>query len=697
MTLRASATYSDGVAAHADANHRAVNKRLILKQLPLFASLSEEELTLVAQRSRLVDVGKDEVIYTEGDPPDALYVMVTGRARIFTTGPSGREETLEVVHRGDYFGVISLLTQQPHSVTVRAVNDSILIKIRQADFDELLKQIPRLAIHVSQTLSQRLRQKRPEQTRRVFAATIISIYSAAKAVGRTQYAINLAASLRQETGKRVIVVDMSPTGAVVSALLNVPAEPPAIELKGAVFEPARVHSAIVTHPIGVSTLNAAHDSKLKSNVTQIAPLLTFLAHEFHYVVVDLPLEMDRTVFKGLVQADFIHLVTDAGAEHLAATRELLEELKRTLPAAQERVKVVVHEVSDGLSPEEQAALLGHRIYATLPMTPMAQVEEGVPIVLKDPQAPYARAVRRLAREIGGVLVGLALGSGAAMGMAHIGVLKVLEREGIDIDVVAGSSIGALIGAFWASGMSTSELEQIATTFKIKWQTLSLFMDTAIPPKFGFIAGKRVVHLLRRYLNDKTFRDLRLPLKIVACDYANRERVVFEEGLLVDAIRASISIPAIFVPHLVGGRRIIDGGILDPVPVDVLVNAGVHKIIAVNTLPSPADIQRRHEEVAAKEAARAATAAKGRWSRFWYRLRRGLIEAVEPKVFDVVMHSMQAMEYVLAEQGCAQADVALHPTIPRVNWYEFYVVSDLIRRGEEEAERYLPQIKHLVQG
>ena len=684
-------------ALHGEPHHRAINKRFIIRQLPLFAGLSDTELALVAQHARLVEVGKDEVIYAEGDPPDALYLVVTGRARIYTTPPSGREETLEYVHRGDYFGVISLLTQQPHSVTVRAVNDCLLIKIRQSDFDALLKQIPQLAVHVSRTLSRRLSQKRRERTATVFEATIISIYSAVRGSGRTHYAINLAASLHRETGKRVILVDMSPSGVEIDQLLQAPARPPSMELRGAAFDPAHLHNAIVTHSIGLATLNVGHDPKSASPVTQVAPLLTFLAHEFHYVVVDLPSERDRTVFKGLAQADRVHVVTDTRAESLETTAALLEELSRTLQAAAERIKVIVHEGVGAPSLSEQEAILRHPVAVTLPASPRVPIEHGTPLVLAAPDEPYAKVVRRVAREVGGVLVGLALGSGAALGLAHIGVLKVFEREGITVDIVAGSSIGSIIGGFWAAGMNAHQIEEIAMTLKVKRQVLSLFLaDTVLFPNFGFIAGNRVVKLLRRYLGDRQFRDLAIPLCVTGVDYANRQLVLFEEGSVVDAIRASISIPAIFVPHLVRGRRMIDGGILDPVPVDALIKRGVHKIIAVNALPSPEDIQRRNEEVAADEAARAATAARGWWSRWWYRTRRRLLDAIEPKVFDVVMHAMQSMEYILAEQACQQADVALHPTIPRVNWYEFYSVENLIRRGEQEAEHFLPQIKQLIQ-
>ena len=685
-------------AGHVDPNHhRTVNKRLILKQLPLFAGLSDTELTLIAHHARLVDVGKDEVIYAEGDPPDALYIMVTGRARIATSGGVAREETLEVVHRGDYFGVISLLTGQPHSVTVRAVNDSILLKIRQPDFERLLQQVPQLALHVSQTLSRRLSQKRRERTKTVFESTIVSVYSAVPATGKTLYAVNLAASIRKETGKQVLLVDLSRTGSEIAALLRSTATSHAVGLRGAGLDAARVHQAIVQHPLGLATLNVAHDPHLLSDVTHITPLLALLAQEFHFVVVDLPSEMDRTVFKSLVQADVIHLVTDARRDHLAATRELLLTLQRTVQRAEERVHVIVNDVRDGVSGADQQAALQSPVYTTLPFTEAPLIDDGRPIVLQRPDDLYAKAVRRVAREVGGVLVGLALGSGAALGLAHIGVLKVLEREQIPIDIIAGSSIGALIGAFWASGIPAAELEQIAMMFRKRWQTFRLFAEDIIfVPTFGFITGRRVVRLLQQHLGDKTFRDLKIPMKITAVDYALRRLVVFDEGSVVDAIRASISIPAIFVPHPVNGRWLIDGGILDPVPVDILARRGVHKIIAVNALPSPEDIQRRYSELGVEEAARAAVAAKGRWSRFWYRVRHRLLDAVEPKIADVIMHSMQAMEYILAEHGCQQADVALHPTIPKVNWYEFYNVPQLIQRGVQETEQFLPQIQQLVQ-
>ena len=671
----------------------ATNKRWLLRQISIFSDLSDIQLNFIGPRSRLVEVEKEAVIYRQGDPPDAFYAVASGRVRLYVLGHLGKTETLEFLHRGDYFGTISILTNEPHSVTAMAVNDSLLLKIKRTDFEEILKEVPQVAIHLSTTLSRRLRQK-DVPVKRVFESTLISLYSPLKGAGRTTYAINLAGSLWKETGKRVILVDISPTGKAVCGALGLTQCPTPIQLKGTAFDQSRVGGAIAQHPgIGIDTLNIVHDPKVTSDVTHVTPLLSYLANLYHFVLTDLPHEMDRTVFKALAQADWIHLVCDNSRIHLEGMRQLIQELEKTLQQATDRIRLIVNEVEAGVSVEERMTILEHKVYATLPLveqTPAA----GHPTVLAHPEWDYARAIRRISREIGEVLVGLVLGSGAALGLAHIGVLKVLEEENIPIDIISGSSIGALLGALWAKGFSSREMEQIAGTFRPKRSLLKL-IDPSFP-KFGIFKGGQVTRLLNQYLGGLTFRDLKLPLKVTACDYTRRELVVLDEGSVVQAVRASVSIPAIFEPIKVGGRYLIDGGVLDPVPVDVLTQMGVHKIIAVNALPSPEDIHRRQEELhQEREQLYREAVAMGAFSLWKYRLRRSWWNWLDSNIFDVIMHTMQGMEYVLAEAGCAQADVVLHPTVPRVNWFEFYSVDQLIHRGEEEAQEHLPAIKKLV--
>ena len=671
----------------------AGNKRWLIRQISLFKNLSDKDLDFVADRSRLVEFERDETIYRQGDPPNAFFGLVSGRVRVFAQQKDGRDETLELLHRGDYFGMMSLLTNEPHSVTAVTLNDSILVRTDRAGFEEILKEIPEVAIHLSTTLSKRLRQK-DLPTKRVFESTLISIYSAPRGSGRTMYAINLAASLKRETGKNVILLDVSPGGDAVCQALGITPGPKPLRLGVEGFDQQRVADAILKHPAaGFDTLNIAHEPDTSSDVTQVTPLLSYLANLYHFVISDLPHQMDRTVFKALVQADLIHLVCDASREQLEATGRMVEDFTRTVQQASQRVRVIVNETDASVPERERRKTLKTRVYATLPAVDQPTAP-GHPVVLAHPDWEYSRAVRRVSREIGKELLGLGLGSGAAMGLSHIGVIKVLEQEGIPIDIVAGSSIGSLIGAFWASGMSSAQLEKVADVFRMKGSLLKL-IDPVIP-KFGILGGRQITRFLNKHLGNRTFRDLKVPMKIVAVDYLRREVVVLDEGPLVQAIRASVSIPAIFVPIKIRGRYLIDGGILDPVPVDVLSQMGVRKIIAVNTLPSPQDIHRRYQELG-QERERLAQEAKmlGRWKRWGFWLRRRWWNWLDTNLFDLIMHTMQGMEYVLAEAQCAQADVVLHPTVPRVNWWEFYSVDQLIRRGEEETLAHLAQIKQLV--
>ena len=164
-------------------------------------------------------------------------------------------------------------------------------------------------------------------------------------------------------------------------------------------------------------------------------------------------------------------------------------------------------------------------------------------------------------------VGLALGSGGAKGLAHIAFLEVLDQLLIKTSVVAGSSIGALIGSLYAGGMSGVQLRDLATGITLR--DLPKFLDApSLKEAFG-IKGKKIEEWLREILPVKRFEDLSIPLRIVATDYRKGEQVVFSSGDIAQAVRASISIPGVFQPYEIGGRILVDGGVVNPVPFEVL--------------------------------------------------------------------------------------------------------------------------------
>ena len=172
------------------------------------------------------------------------------------------------------------------------------------------------------------------------------------------------------------------------------------------------------------------------------------------------------------------------------------------------------------------------------------------------------------------LIGLALGGGFARGLAHIGVLKVLEQEGIPIDFIAGTSVGSVIGAAYASGMSAKELEEIAALVRFKDFSRWTFS------RFGLFSNDKMSIFLSKILRCKTFEELRIPLAITATDIITGEPAVFTTGGLVDPVRASCAYPGMFLPVNINGRLLVDGLLAYGVPAAPLRDMGAEKVVSI---------------------------------------------------------------------------------------------------------------------
>jgi NTE family protein len=188
-----------------------------------------------------------------------------------------------------------------------------------------------------------------------------------------------------------------------------------------------------------------------------------------------------------------------------------------------------------------------------------------------------------------VKVGLALGSGGARGIAHIAYLEVLDQLLIKTSAISGSSIGALLGSLYAGGMSGSRLREIATGLSIR--DLPRLLDAPSLNESLGIKGKKIEEWLRGILPVKNFEDLPIPLRIVATDYWKGEQAVFSSGDIARAVRASISIPGVFQPYELDGRVLVDGGVVNPVPFDLLERLADF-IVAVDVSGEPETTEAR---------------------------------------------------------------------------------------------------------
>jgi len=181
-------------------------------------------------------------------------------------------------------------------------------------------------------------------------------------------------------------------------------------------------------------------------------------------------------------------------------------------------------------------------------------------------------------------LGLALGAGGARGFAHIGVLKALHENKFFPDYIAGTSMGAVVGAMYAAGISPSEIQKIVQ--KTKWKKVVDFTE----PKLGLLQGRAAENKLAELLNNKSFNQLEIPLKVVSYNLTQKKLVVFGRGKVARALRASISIPGIFHPAVIAGQQYIDGAVADPTPYDIVREMGADVIIAVDLFSTEMKVQ-----------------------------------------------------------------------------------------------------------
>jgi len=174
-------------------------------------------------------------------------------------------------------------------------------------------------------------------------------------------------------------------------------------------------------------------------------------------------------------------------------------------------------------------------------------------------------------------IGLALGSGSARGWAHIGVIKALTEVGVRVDYVAGTSVGAVVGAVYASGRIAA-LEDVV--LQLDWKQIASFLDIVFP-KSGLIDGNKIADFIRRHVEAKKIEDLPLPFCALATDLATGGEVAIQEGDIIEAVRASISVPGIFTPVRKDDMILVDGGLVNPVPVSMVREMGADFVIAVD--------------------------------------------------------------------------------------------------------------------
>ncbi|MFN8177778.1 MAG: patatin-like phospholipase RssA [bacterium] len=281
-------------------------------------------------------------------------------------------------------------------------------------------------------------------------------------------------------------------------------------------------------------------------------------------------------------------------------------------------------------------------------------------------------------------VGLALGSGAARGWAHIGVIRALEQAGIRPDLVCGTSIGALVGAAYAVG-ELDRFEQWALGLGIR--EVVAYMDVSLGG--GLLKGERLMEFFRRHVADRPLEELALPFAAVATSLDSGAEIWLRRGSTLDAVRASIGLPGLFAPVLHEGSMLVDGGLVNPVPVSLARAMGAEVLIAVDL---SSDVLGRHPH--AGHHPEAATAAGGNWMHKLQSRLGSLIpahspgEPKKPSILDVVTSSLNIMQVQITRSRMAgePPDLIVEPRLAHLGLLDFHRAEEAIEEGKRAVER-----------
>jgi NTE family protein len=646
-----------------------------LKPHPLLNLLPPGTLDRLMADSAVAEYPKGTVVYREGTPCDAIFLILSGRCEVRRMGVGG-ELVETVAGPGDLLGDRAMLNREPHRHTVVVATHAVLLRIPEFELRGVFAADPSAAGRFSQGVVEWPRAMRggrigPEDAVR----RVVSIVPLAPRVDAEVVIARLGEALTRITSQRALIVRLGRTEGV--PLRELPSQD---ALPGSEFfftphvysregEADRLHLSV-----GSEAREAA----------DIARLISHCARHYDFVLLHLDTDLPAPVtIESVIESDLAFVLLQASTQNFYDFELLLHDVCDHARGICGHVKAILCAEESIAAPDFHSMLrgLGH---------PVHSVVRGFPLRTQPswPDHRFDLYINRLAREVARCRVGLALSSGGAKGLAHIGVLQVLEENGIEIDCVAGASMGAYIGSIWSYGLDGEKLEKIAREVEGRWGLLRL-VDPVIPPRRGFLRTRRAIGRLRRSIGEAHFSDLIRPLRVLATRLDTLERVVFSSGDVASAVDASIAIPGVCVPVTLDGETYIDGGIADPLPVDVLMEMGIERIIAVNVIPTPEQIRYWLDCQHELNGREPQPSAFGRF------LHKHFDYGAHGNILDTMMCAINGAQTRVAEASAREADVVLRPLAGDASWHDFTRPQKYVALGRATAEAQLANLLRLA--
>ena len=601
-----------------------------LDRVPLFAGLDGAVRESIAARLIHLRLQRGETLFREGDPGAALFLIESGEVRVLT-----RDGTQEICRLGpgEHVGEMSLVDPAPRSAAVVARCDTALWKLGREDFEALCVSNPDVYRLVAVTLARRLRDTTGGDSPR-HTEPVVLVVDARDATNTNDDLFEvLIAAIRATTAESIGIIHLGPitTGPGTTAAST---------------------SICITEPENVSS-----------------HIDTLLDEHGHVLLVAGAVPTDAGLLRSaLGRADLTLILLTTTLSSLARTRQVLEQLAG-MPLPE--------------SPPVELALDRRAEATRVPFRPVDELAAGriVHTIARTPGyaakgPPDFEGVGRLARRIARRRVGLALGGGGARAFAHIGVLAVFERAGIPIDVLAGTSAGAIVAGLAARDWDSTRIAEFLLT---RWTRRGV-IDWGLIPWVSLLRGRKLQRIGRDAGSGLTLEELTRPFVAVATDLVTGEEVRLRRGDGWTAVRASLTVPGVFPPVRLGDRYLVDGGAINNLPAAAAREAGADIVIGINVSPP-------------LEPAFLPTAAEQQPQGFIERLRTWRFSGGLP-LFRIIYRTITVQGQALqSRQGTP--DVMLTPDVSQYDMFEFGDLRPIIERGRAEANARLDEVRKVV--
>jgi len=566
-----------------------------------------------------VHIKRGQTLFKKGDVGDSLYILINGLLHLVEGGNENGspERLLNIVYSGQTVGEMSLLSDEIRANTAYAVRDCDLVKLSRAVFENISAKYPEVMVAISRILVDRLRQ--------------VS-----------------AGMLEGKKSMTIVVLPISPTARTYEFCDNL-ADAFSTYGTTSLFTAKRVD-----HLLGKRGMSAITDNDPRD--TDLRAWLAHMEASHAYVIYMAEYAASPWTKRCLSRADHVILLADANASPTPGKVEQ-ELLADHNPISEPNKILILIHPDETLLPTGTAKWLETR-----------DIKHHHHVRISNKQD-----FLRIARILSHRAVGLALGGGAAKGIAHIGVIRALQEAGIPIDIIAGASMGAIIGALYAMGNDYQDMLEMCKKLFID---INPFTDYTLPI-ISMMRGRKLERMGKTAFGDSNIEDLWIDFFCVSTNLTTSRLKVHNRGLLRDAVRTSSTVPGVVSPVFKDGELYVDGGVINNLPGDI-INQLSRRLIVVEVVPN-LDLSIK------------ANAIPSPWKILWSKLLPFKKSIRVPNILEIMFSTVMTGSFIAAKAVKSNADLCIIPPLKEIGFLDFKKMNKAAEIGYNYTKQLLEQI------